>query len=91
MKITIKHDQNSIDPNATCSDEQFVSVIESLETEYEREIKKAYPSAEIDFERGDYCGKSIIITDAGPEDPSDEEDEIQRICELVYETGNFWV
>lgn len=30
MKITIKHDQNSIDPNATCSDEQFESVIDSL-------------------------------------------------------------
>lgn len=91
MKITIKHDQNSIDHNATCSDEQFESVIDSLENEYEREIKKAYPNAEIDFERGDYCGKSIIITDTGLDDPCDDEDEIQRICELVYETGNFWV
>jgi hypothetical protein len=91
MKITIKHDQSSIDPNTTYSDEQFESVIDSLEREYESEIRKSYPEAEIEFERGDYCGAGIIVTDTGLDDPSDDQDEIQRICELVYETGNFWV
>jgi len=90
MKITIKHSQDSVDPSASYSDDQFEEVINSLEGEYAREIKKVYPDAKIDFERGDYCGKSIIVSDTGIEDPSDDEDEIQRICESVYETGNFW-
>jgi len=90
MNITIKHSQNTIDPNATYSDEQFEEVLESLEREYERELKNVYPHAEINFEREDYCGSSILVTDTGLDDPSDDAFEIQRICELVYETGNFW-
>ena len=90
MKITIQHNQNSVDPGETCSDEQFESVIDSLEREYESAMRKSYPEAEIEFERTDCCGAGIIVT--GIDDPiGDDRDEIQRICELVYETGNFWV
>ncbi len=87
VEITIRHDQNSIDPGATCSDEQFERDIDSLENEYRREIKNVFPDAEVDFERGDYCGASISIKGLDDED----EREVQSICETVYETGNFWI
>lgn len=90
MTITIKHNQNSIDPSATYTDEQFEEVIDSLETEYERELKKAFPQVEVEFERSDYCGKAITVSDAELDDQSEIEDNAQRICELVFETGLFW-
>lgn len=90
MKITISHDQDSIDPSATYSDEQFAEVRESLEKEYEAALKKEYPTAEIEF-RNSSDTYSIRVTDIGMEDPIDIETDVQRVCELVYETGNFWM
>ena len=49
MKITVYHNQNTIDPAAIYSDEDFAEVIESLEAEYKKEFLKEFPHAEIDF------------------------------------------
>ena len=90
MKITISHDQDTIDPSSTYSDDQFVEVKAALESEYETAILKGYPDAEVDCSGTDTT-YSIRVTETGMDDPSDIETDIQRICELVFETGNFWV
>ena len=89
MKITIYHDQNSIDPSATCTDEQFESVIDSLENEYEKAILSEYPDADIEFKRQDWL-RSFDLTDVDGEDYYETEDDIQRILEDVYAAGMFW-
>lgn len=89
MKITISHDQSSIDPSATYSTEQFEQVCESLETEYAAALAKEYPDAEIEF-RNSSDTYSVRITETGMDDPREIEDNVQRICEAVFETGNFW-
>ena len=90
MKITIRHDQNSIDPSATYTDEQFPQVQASLEREYTKAILAEYPDAEIEFEDSAdiYC---LIVKTSGLDDPSEIEDNIQRITETVFETGLFWI
>jgi len=90
MKITISHDQETIDPSATCSEEQFNEVKASLEAEYTAAILKEYPDADIDCSGTDST-YSIRVSGTGVEDPSEIENEIQLICELVFETGNFWI
>ena len=90
MKITITHDQSSVDPSATYTEEQFGEVLESLESEYTAAIKKEFPDAEIEFVNGSDT-YSVRITETGMDDPSETESEIQRILEAVYETGNFWI
>ena len=89
MKITISHTQSSIDPSATYTDEQFPNVLESLESEYEKAILAEYPDAEIEFKNEDST-YSVRVTQTGLDDPSEIEDNVQRICESVFETGNFW-
>ena len=89
MKITISHDQSSIDPSATYTDEQFPAVREALESEYTAALTKAFPDAEIEFSNSSDT-YSIRVTDTGLEDPREIEDEVQGICESVFETGNFW-
>lgn len=90
MKITISHDQDSIDPSATYSDEQFVEVKAALESEYEKAILAAYPDAEIDFGGSDTT-YAIRVTGTGMDDPNEIEQDVQSICGSVFETGNFWV
>lgn len=89
MKITISHDISSIDPSATYSDEQFVEVLEALESEYENAILAEYPEAEIHFQDSSDT-YSIRVTTTGLDDPSEIEHNVQSICESVFETGNFW-
>jgi len=89
MKITISHDQDSIDPSATYTDEQFEDVKAALETEYETAIKAEYPDAEIDF-TGTDTTYSIRVTDNDLNDNCETEDNVQSIRERVFETGNFW-
>ena len=89
MKITISHDQDSIDPSGTYSDEQFAEMQSLLEAKYEAAIIEEYPDAEVDCSGSDTT-YSIRVTETGMDDPSDIETNIQRICELVFETGNFW-
>ena len=87
MKITIYHNQNTIDPSATYSDEDFPSVMTSLEAEYTKELFVAFPEAEIDFIHEDNTHGHVI---SGLERQEDEGYEVQHIMETVYETGNFW-
>ena len=90
MKITIGHDQDSIDPSATYSDEQFAEVRKALEAEYEKSILAEYPEAEIDFSGTDTT-YAIRVTGTGMDDPSGIEENVQSICESVFEAGNFWI
>lgn len=90
MKITITHDQDSIDPSATYPDDQFQQVREALERQYTDALSKAFPDADIEFVTGSDT-RSIRITQTGIEDPTEIEDEVQRICEGVFETGTFWI
>lgn len=90
MKITISHDQGSIDPSATYSDEQFAEVRKALEAEYEKAILAEYPESEIDF-IGTDTTYAIRVTGTGMDDPSEIEENVQSICERVFETGNFWI
>ena len=90
MKITIRHDQQSIDPSATYTDEQFEEVKESLEHEYTKAILAEYPEAEIQFEDSTdtHC---LVVKNTGLYDPSEIHFNIQRITEEVFETGLFWL
>lgn len=90
MKITICHAQESIDPSATYSDEQFVEVRKALETEYEKAILAEYPEAEIDFSGTDST-YAIRVSGTGMDDPSEIEDSVQSICERVFEIGTFYI
>jgi hypothetical protein len=87
MKITIYHNQNTIDPSATYSDDSFPAVMASLEAEYTREILKAFPEAEVEFVHEDSTHGHVI---SGLERQEDEGYEVQHIMETVYEAGNFW-
>ena len=90
MKITIRHDQSSIDPSATYTAEQFAEVKDSLEREYTKALLAQYPDAEIKFEDSSDT-KSIVVKTAGLDDPIEIEDNIQRITETVFEAGIFWL
>jgi hypothetical protein len=90
MKITIRHDQSSIDPSATYTDEQFAEVKKSLEREYTKAIIAEYPDAEIEFEDSTDTN-CLVVKDAGLDDPSNIHFNIQRIIETVFETGLFWL
>lgn len=78
MNITIRHDQTSIDPNANYTDEQFPQVKKSLEREYTRAIHAKYADADVEFEESTDT-KSVIVKTSGLDDPSEIEDNIQRI------------
>lgn len=88
MKITISHDQSSIDPSATYSDEQFPAALAALEAEYRAALLAFYPDAEIEFRHGGDT-YSIRVTGTGLDDPSAIEGNIQSIAEAVFEIGNF--
>jgi hypothetical protein len=88
MKITISHDQSTIDPSGAYNEADFAEVQKRLETEYERAIKAEYPDAEIEFDDKLY---PIRITGTGVDDPREIQADIQRICEEVFETGLFWI
>ena len=91
MKITIRHDQSTIDPIATYIEAEFADVQKQLETEYERAIRAEYPDAEIEFDHNLNTTYSIKVTGMGLDDPDDVISDIQRICEGVFETGLFWI
>lgn len=90
MKIIIRHDQNSIDPSATYTDEQFAEVKKSLEREYTKSIIAEYPDAEVEFENSTDTN-CLVVKDTGLDDSSDIHFNIQRITETVFETGLFWL
>lgn len=88
MKIVISHGQDSIDSSGFYSDDRFEVVKKSLESEYQAPILKEYPGAEIDFGGND--STYAIRVWSSQDDPSEKEIDIQRICEEVFEKGNFW-
>lgn len=93
MKLTIRHDQNSIDPSATYTEEQFAEVLAALENQYREAILAEYPDAEIAFE--DSADTNwLVIKNSNAESFSEEqqiEDNIQRLTESVFEAGIFWI
>ena len=84
MKITINHDQSSIDPSAVYSDELYAEVVARLESEYTKALSKAYPEAEIEFGNDTTYGVRVTSADR------DVEYDVQTICESVFENGLFW-
>jgi len=90
MKIIIRHDQNSIDPSATCTDDQFPQIKSALEREYTKAILSEYPDADIDFEDSNDT-HWLVVKNSGLDDPSEIHFNIQRITETVFETGLFWI
>ncbi len=91
MKITIIHHQSTIDPSNSYNEADFADVQKHLEIEYERAIRAEYPDAEIEFDHNINTTYSIRVTDTGLDDPREIEDDIQRICEGVFEAGLFWI
>lgn len=94
MKITITHDQSTIDPSGTYSDEDFQLVLAAYEKEIKQELLKNCPDAEIEFVNGNnsYC----VRVDPGSQwaDPGvlfGMEDALTHIISDVYATGNFWL
>lgn len=90
MKITIRHDQSSIDALTTYTGEQFAEVKESLESEYKKAILQEYPEAEIEFEDSTDTN-CLVVENSGLDDPSEIHFNIQCITETVFETGLFWI
>ena len=93
MKITISHDQSSIDPSGAYSDEDFKTVKAAYEKELEFEILKAFPKAEIVFACGGDCCIKVEFPEhwVEPMEIWELEDEITNIVADVYATGNFWL
>jgi hypothetical protein len=86
MKITISHNQSTIDPSATVTDEAFPSVLADLERQYTKALLKEFPDAEIVFLNGDDT-HAIKVSD---DDDGHLGFEVQRITEDVFATGTFW-
>ena len=87
MNITIRHNQESIDPSATYTEDEFNEVKLALEIEYEKAILAEYPEANIEF--SDVETYALMVQ--GADDDGRSEDAIHDICERVFETGNFWI
>lgn len=87
MKITIIHDESSIDPHATYTPEEFAAVRESLERECTKELLKAFPHATVYFESGSGPVTYCLRVEGGEEHIS----AVQTILEDVWATGNFWL
>jgi hypothetical protein len=94
MKITIRTTTDSLDPNATCTPEKAEISLRSYCAEIDREIAKIYPDAEVEHLNEDSCDNGIRVTGVPFNEERDEqaeiENEIFRICEDVFESGNFW-
>jgi len=86
MKITIIHNQSSIDPSATVPDANFPEVLADLERQYTRALLAEFPDADVEFRKGDDT-HSVRVSD---DDDGSIAEEVQRILETVYETGTFW-
>ena len=84
MKIVINQTAAALDPSATTENPE--QSLANYVAELTREIKKAYPEAEIEHNEIDDT-YSFRVSD----DPDGSiAEEIQEISEAVYETGNFW-
>jgi hypothetical protein len=89
MKITINTSDASFDPAATCTEKQLAASLAAYGREIEDALASAFPGAAIFHEIGDFTyGHSIEGLDG--DDYTAAMDEVQRIIEGIYETGNFW-
>ena len=88
MTITLNQTTNTLDPNGTTADpdESLVGYI----TEVTAELQRAFPGVDVVHNNEDDT-KAFTVAVAADEDYYETSDEIQRITEDVYETGNFWV
>ena len=90
IRITISHDQSSIDPSAIYTNDQFVTVRDSLEAAYTAAILAKFPASEIEFDHSN--DSKIEVFAVGSDEPQDHTRfDIQRICEEVFATGLFWI
>tara|TARA_R110000796_G_scaffold173868_1_gene290835 strand:- start:22610 stop:22888 length:279 start_codon:yes stop_codon:yes gene_type:complete len=92
MKITISHDQASIDPSGIYSDADFATVKAALEDLYRKALLDEYPSAEIDFSGTDstYAVKVEELADNYAQNYIHEAFVNVTLSE-VFEDGAFWL
>jgi len=94
MKIQIRTTTDSLDPNDICTPEEAALSLRSYCSEIDQEIAKIYPEAEVEHLNEDSCDNGIRVVGVPLNEERDEqakiEDAIQRICEAVFEIGNFW-
>ena len=88
MTITLNQTTNTLDPNGTTADpeESLVGYIDYVTAA----LENAFPGVEVTHNNEDDT-KAFSVALAADEDYYETSDEIQRITEAVYETGNFWV
>ena len=92
MKITINTSTASFDPAATCTEQQLAESVAAYGKEIESALTAAFPGAVIEHNvRPDDVTYCHGVDGLDGDDYSDAMDEVQRILERVYETGNFWV
>ena len=83
MNVTITHNQASIDPAATISDEAWPGFLAKLERDISAAIVAEYSDASVRFVAAEPCGNGVDI-DGG--DPSgDIAWEISEIINRVWE------
>lgn len=90
MKITITNEGADLDPLGEHTEDEVEAVSLALERAHEKALKVRFPDAEIEFGGEDttYC---VIVTGTDLDDPCDTQLEVQRICESVWELGDFWI
>jgi hypothetical protein len=84
MNITIKHNQDTLDPSQTMNPEQFSEFLTQLEASITKEILKKYPDAEIRFSPENYIETGVEISGVS-EDPEQIRYEIEDICSHQFE------
>ena len=90
MKITLWHDQYSLDPNGTVPEEEIDSVMNRVEELYQAALLKEWPEAEVDFRREDTLRDSIEVDGVDWETYDEVVWEASLILSAVYEAGEFW-
>ena len=66
MNITITHNQASIDPAATISDEAWPGFLAKLERDITAAISREFPDADVRFVAAEPCGNGVDIDGGDP-------------------------
>jgi len=88
MKIEIKFNESSINLNALKCDWAETARAYTDSVKYLCELE--FPDAEVEVIEGEYAGQGITVLNCGDLREEDVSSEVHRICEEVYEAGNFW-
>ena len=92
MKITIYNTQNTVDPGALYSDEEFEKVLSQLEKYSENALRAVYPEAEIVFLHEDNTYADCVTdNDLDWSEIEEIDSNVGRILEEVFELGDFWL